>query len=87
MWQLNINSINWTTPPITNQTVDISYREGGSSAYFTLAGTVIFKPDGTISGTPNPFVISDISDAWATLEVQMVNECNGLDVTQTFNKP
>ena len=87
MWQLNISSINWSTPPITDQTVDIAYREGGSTAYFTTDGSAVFKPDGTINGTPNPFVISDIDDAWASIEIRMINECNEIEVFQTFNKP
>jgi len=86
-WLININTVTWVVPPTGTQPVDISYREGGSTGYFTSAGTITFNPDGTINGTPNPFQITGISDAWLSVEVQSVNTCNGVDVLKTFNKP
>lgn len=86
-WLINITSINWAAPPVSNQTVDVSYRHGGTSDAFTAAGSITFKPDGTINGTPNPFVISNIDDTWTSVEVDSVNTCNGTHVVTTFNKP
>lgn len=86
-WILNITSIAWVANPSGNQIVDISYREGGTGGAFTSAGTATFDSAGNIVGTPNPFQITGIDDAWASIEIDTVNECNSTDVYTTFDKP
>lgn len=86
-WITNITTISWVTNPSVNQTVNFSYREGGTSGAFTSAGSATFAPDGSIVGSPNPFQITDIDDAWTSIEVDAVNPCNGTVVSTTFNKP
>lgn len=86
-WILNITSITWVVNPSVNQTVNISFRQGGTSGAFTSAGTATFDSSGNIVGTPNPFQITAISDAWTSIEVDTVNACNSTDVLTTFNKP
>lgn len=86
-WQIKITSINWTVAPSGNQTVDISYRQGGSSGAYTTSGTAVFDASGAIVGTPDPFIIGGIDDSWTSVEVKSVNECNSVDVSTTFNKP
>lgn len=85
-WITNINSIAWVVNPSVNQNIDIKYREGGTAGAFTPAGTVIFAPDGTIVGA-TPFQILSISDSWASIEVDYVNECSATDFLVTYTKP
>lgn len=86
-WVVKINSLAWVADPSGNQTVFVSYREGGTAGAFTASGAIFFASDGTISGTPNPYIISGISDAWASIEVDFVNQCSMVDYLQTFTKP
>ena len=86
-WLTKITSVMFMDPPIGDQVVKVSYREFGSGSAFTTPDLIIFKPDATISGTPNPYIISGISDAWAAIEVKIVNNCDILEVLQKFSKP
>lgn len=86
-WLVNINSIIWEVPPYGNQSVDISYREGGTSGYWISSGTIVFAPAGSIVGIPDPFVIPDLPDYWDSVEVQAINECNEIEFLKTFDKP
>ena len=86
-WQVKIQSINFVVAPNIVQEVEISYREGGKSDPWSTPVTVYFNPDGTINGTPNPYIINNIDDAWASIEIRCVNTCNAIEETETFNKP
>ena len=86
-WITKITSINLATIPGVNQLIYVSYREGGTASAFSPAGTITCAPTGAIVSTPSPFVIASIPDAWASIDVQYVNQCNGIEVFQTFIKP
>lgn len=86
-WLYKLTSIAFAAPPTGNQSVDISFRQGGTSGAFTTPATVIFKPDGTINGIPNPYIITGIDDSWTTMDIKSTNQCNGIDVITTVNKP
>jgi hypothetical protein len=86
-WLLKITSINWVAPSISNQTVAISYRKGGTTDAYTSAGNITFSPSGAIVSTPNPFVIASIDDTWTSIQVKSVNSCNAEEVLKTFSKP
>lgn len=86
-WLLKIASINFAAPPTGNQTVQISYRQGGTSGAFSTPVSVTFNPDGTINSTPNPYIISAIDDSWNSIDVKSVNTCNSMEVLKTFFKP
>ena len=86
-WLLKLTSITWVAPSVGNQTVAVSFREGGTAGVFTSAGNITFSPAGAIVGTPNPFVIPDIDDAWASIEIKSVNSCDSVEVLKSFNKP
>lgn len=87
MWQIKIQSANFQVPPTALQETQISFRKAGTSDAFSSPVTVKFNADGTINGSPNPYIINNISDAWAGVEVKTVNTCNAEEVLQTFNKP
>lgn len=86
-WLLKLTDMSWVAPPISSQTVAISYREGGTAGAFTSSGNITFSSTGAIVGTPNPFVIAAIDDAWGSIEIKAVNSCNSVDKFKTFNKP
>ena len=85
-WITNINSITWAANPSVNQSVDVKYRQGGTSGAYTDAGIVVFAPDGTIVGA-TPFQITGINDSWASIDIDFVNQCSMVDHSQTFTKP
>lgn len=86
-WLYKLTSMNFEAPPTGNQSVDISFRKGGTTDAFSSPVTVVFKPDGTINGLPNPYIITGIDDSWATIDIKSTNQCNGIDVITNVAKP
>ena len=89
-WAVNIISCAYTsgTVPASNQLVDITYREAGTSGAYTSAGTITFDATGAIVGTPSPFVIANILNSWVGVEIVAINQCGGNPFTITVtNSP
>lgn len=83
-WNLSINSFSFIDNPSVIQSESVYYRQGGSSGAFTLLSTIDVNTDGSIAA---PLAINDISNAWDSVEIKVVNQdCNN-QTSETVNKP
>jgi hypothetical protein len=87
-WNTTISSCTFSNVLVAgaNQTVDILIREGGTTGAFVSSGIITFDYTGVLTSTPNPFVISNIPDAWLSVEIKAINTCGTLYVV-TRNNP
>lgn len=87
-WKVVITSLPMNPAPTSsvNQTVALSYREGGTTGSFTNFGNVTVAPDGSIV-SPSTLAITGLSDSWASVEVKAVNNCGNPPFIETFERP
>jgi hypothetical protein len=88
-WEIAINGVNYVTTPTpgANQTIEIQYREKFSLGAYTIAGTIVCAPDGSLVSTPNPFLITGIPDSWRGVEIKTINRCNNAEFIANVDNP
>lgn len=88
-WKVIITSLPMSPAPMpsVNQTIALSYRQGGTTGSFTSFGTsVTVSPTGSIV-SPTTLAITGLSDSWDSVEIKAVNSCGTTAYTETFERP